>query len=63
MLYCFHSVADEFEEEEFSGLIVSVDLETLQVDICVISCLSLCRKLISHIYCRFFDLRYFVFRS
>lgn len=31
MLYCFHSVADEFEEEEFSGLIVSVDLETLQV--------------------------------
>ncbi|KAK6059321.1 hypothetical protein COOONC_03053 [Cooperia oncophora] len=31
MLYCFHSVADEFEEDEFSGMIVSVDLDTRKV--------------------------------
>ncbi|WKX98350.1 hypothetical protein Q1695_013775 [Nippostrongylus brasiliensis] len=31
MLYCFHSIADEFEEDEFSGLIVSVDLDTRNV--------------------------------
>ncbi|KAK6026141.1 hypothetical protein OSTOST_07942 [Ostertagia ostertagi] len=31
MLYCFHSVADEFEEDEFSGMLVSVDLDTREV--------------------------------
>ncbi|VDK74643.1 unnamed protein product [Cylicostephanus goldi] len=31
MLYCFHSVADEFEEDEFSGLIVSANLDTAEV--------------------------------
>ncbi|VDM66187.1 unnamed protein product [Strongylus vulgaris] len=31
MLYCFHSVADEFEEDEFSGLIVSANLDTSEI--------------------------------
>ncbi|KAK6744127.1 hypothetical protein RB195_011062 [Necator americanus] len=30
-IYCFHSVADEFEEDEFSGLIVSANLDTAQI--------------------------------
>ncbi|KAK5975799.1 hypothetical protein GCK32_005694 [Trichostrongylus colubriformis] len=31
MLYCFHSVANEFEEDEFSGMIISIGLETREV--------------------------------
>ncbi|VDO26667.1 unnamed protein product [Haemonchus placei] len=37
MLYCFHSVADEFEDDEFSGMIVSVDLDTSEVSWITIS--------------------------